>query len=172
MFQANKFLAVSFFLLFVSVAGNGQIRMSYQIGCIGGTGDTLKKTSGIVALGYQGCFRVSNGIQKFAVVKRDLFTVACVEKAPAELLQMKAYPNPVVKDLYVKSLIAFPESSGATYHFVISDFNGNVMRQQQTDIGSINSGYKISMQDLPRGYYTITVYTEKKLVKSFKIIKS
>lgn len=172
MFRANKILLVLFFLLLLAVAGSGQIRMRYQIGCIGGTGDTLKKISGIVALGYEGCFRVSNGIQKFAAVKRDLFTVACIERAPAELLQIKAYPNPVVKDLYVKSLIAFPENIAVTYRFVISDFYGNVMKQQQTDIGSINSGYKISMQDLPRGYYTVTVYSEKKLVKSFKIIKS
>lgn len=172
MFRVNKYLLVSLLGLFISLAGNGQIRMRYQIGCIGGTGDTLKKSSGIVALGYEGCFRVSNGIQRFAAVKRDLFTVACIERAPAELLQIKAYPNPVVKDLYVKSLIAFPENIAAIYRFVISDFYGNVMKQQQTDIGSINSGYKISMQDMPRGYYTVTVYSEKKLIKSFKIIKS
>lgn len=170
--RINKYFIIACCAILLTLQGVGQIKMSYQIGSIGMTGDLQPKLSSPFLLGYAGCFSITNGLQKFSPVKMGLFNIACVEKAPVNRLQLQTYPNPVINQLLVKSLIQFPETSQSVYQLRIADFNGKVIRSLRTDIQTINAGYTIPMQDLPHGFYTLSVYSNKELIQSFKIIKS
>ncbi|MDE3253843.1 MAG: T9SS type A sorting domain-containing protein [Bacteroidota bacterium] len=172
MLRINKYLCMAGCMLFLALQGKGQIRMSYQLGSIGMTGDVKAKMSSPFLLGYMGCFSITNGLQKFSPVKLGLFNIACIEKAPENRLQLQTYPNPVINQLQVKSLIRFPETLQAVYQLMIVDFTGKVIRSLRSDIQSINAGLSIPMEDLPHGFYTLSVYANKELVQSFKIIKS
>lgn len=170
--RINKYLFIAFCAVLLTHQGVGQIRMSYQLGSIGMTGDVQAKMSSPFLLGYKGCFSISNGLQKFSPVKMGLFNIACIEKAPENKLQLQTYPNPVINQLQVKSLIRFPETLQAVYQLMIADFTGKIIRSIHTDIQTINAGLSISMQDVPHGFYTLSVYSNKELIQSFKIIKA
>lgn len=170
--RINKYIIIACCSVLLSLEGVSQIRMSYQLGSIGMTGDVQAKMSSPFLLSYKGCFSITNGMLKFSPVKWGLFNIACIEKAPENRLQLQTYPNPVINQLQVKSLIRFPETLQSVYQLMIVDFSGKVIRSLRTDIQTINAGLSIPMQDLPHGFYTLSVYSNKDLVQSFKIIKS
>lgn len=170
--RINKYIFIACCSVLLSMEGVSQIRMSYQLGSIGMTGDVQAKMSSPFLLGYMGCFSITNGLKKFSPVKLGLFNIACIEKAPENRLQLQTYPNPVINQLLVKSMIPIPETLQAAYQLLIIDFTGRVIRSVRADIQTINTGLNIPMQDLPHGFYTLTVYANKELIQSFKIIKS
>ncbi len=150
----------------------GQIKMNYHFGFIGTTGDTTAKLSEPVLIGYDNCFDITNGLPKFKSPKFGVFSIACFEAKPKMALQVNAYPNPVVNVLTMRSLINFPEKDFVKYKVVFTDISGKVLRQVNTDLQHINEGFVIPVRDLPTGYFIVTLYSDKELVQSFKILKA
>lgn len=146
--------------------------MNYHIGFIGTTGDTTAKTSEPVLIGYAKCFDITNGLSKFTSPKTGVFSIACYEAAPKVVLQVHAYPNPVINELTIRSLVNFPDKDFMKYKVVIADVSGKVIKQVSTDLARINAGYVVPVRDLPMGYFFVTVYSEKELIQSFKILKA
>jgi Secretion system C-terminal sorting domain len=163
------------FLLFAAsfhLPTNAQMRMTYTLGCFGATGDTSARVTESVLIGYNSCFDFSNGLPKFTIPNTGAFNISCLEEFPKIPLEFKAYPNPVTNELHVKSVIHFPEVNRLAYFFTITDITGRVLKRFRTDLNAINTGLSIPVETLPVGYYTITLYAEKELIQSFKILKA
>lgn len=172
MTQKNKaiyFFCVISFGLLLSV--KAQIKISYHFGSIGTTGDTSVKLSEPVLIGYEKCFDITNGISKFAKPKMGAFSILCNEASPKVALLVHAYPNPVVNMLTIRSLVNYPERGLVKYRIEIADFSGKKIRDVMTDIASINAGFALRVADIPMGYFIVTLYSEKELIQSFKILK-
>lgn len=154
------------------LSSGAQIKMNYHFGFIGITGDTTAKLGDPVLVRYNSCFDITNGVPKFTFPKSGVFAISCFEATPKITLLVHVYPNPFVNELNIRSLVNFPEKKTAKYTLVIADFTGKVIRQVKTDLASINAGFTIRANDLPMGYFIVTLYSEKELIQSFKILKA
>jgi hypothetical protein len=167
---AFALLVTSLMLVSSAVA---QLKVNYHFGFIGATGDTSVKLSEPVMIDYSKCFDVSNGLSRFNPPKSGLFAISCAEEAlPKINLLVNAYPNPVINQLTVKSLTYYPEKGVSKYSIVITDIRGNPVRELKTDLLNINRGVTVSVNDLPMGYFILTLYADKERIQSFKILKA
>lgn len=151
---------------------NAQIKTSYHFGFIGATGDTSAKSSESVIIQYSKCFDVTNGLSKFSSPKFGAFAISCVETPPKLNLLVNAYPNPVVNQLTIRSLENYPEIGIVKYTVVLTDLTGRMIREVNTTIGSINQGFSIKVNDLPTGYFIVTLYANQERIQTFKILKA
>jgi hypothetical protein len=149
-----------------------QIKTVYRFGVIGATGDTTVKISEPVMIEYSKCFGVTNGVPRFEKPKSGVFSIACNEAAPKINLMVNAYPNPVTSQLMMRSLVNYPDRGKVNYRIVLADFTGKMIREVQTDLKSINEGFSIRVADLPMGYFIVTLYADKEIIQSFKILKA
>lgn len=149
-----------------------QIKTMYHFGFIGSTGDTSVKLSEPVIIDYSKCFDITNGLPRFLHPKAGAFAISCNEAPPKVTLQVHAYPNPVVNYLTIRSLISYPEKGSARYRVVLTDMMGNPIREIKTDMPRINEGFSIPMQGLRVGYYIVTLFADKEIIQSFKILKA
>ena len=173
MTRRNKIIFIAIFCwVFMALPSAAQIKVNYHFGFIGTTGDTTGNLNEAVLIGYNKCFDITNGLSKFNFPKSGAFAIACNEDAPAIALLVHAYPNPVIDQLTIRSLVIFPEKDLTKYRLVITSFEGKVIRQIKTDIASINAGFVIRMNDLPMGYFIVTLHSDKELIQSFKIFKA
>jgi hypothetical protein len=148
-----------------------QIKANYHFGFIGSTGDTSVKPGEPVIIQYNKCFEITNGLTRFSRPKYGAFAIVCFEAAPEIKLLVNAYPNPVVNELKLRSLVNYPEKGLVRYRVVLTDIMGNPIREIKTDISSINEGFSIRVNDLPMGYFIVTLYSDKEKIQSFKILK-
>lgn len=166
----------SWFVFFTCLLLNSQvfaqIKANYHFGFIGSTGDTLAKLSEPVMIQYSKCFEITNGLPKFKHPYAGAFSIACYEVPPKIDLLVTAYPNPVVNQLMIRSTVFYPEKGKGKYSVLISDLMGNLIRRIQTNLFSINQGFALRVDDLPIGYFIVTLYVDKERVQSFKILKA
>lgn len=149
-----------------------QIKASYHFGFIGATGDTSAKISESVMIQYNKCFDVTNGLTKFGSPKFGAFAIVCAETPPKIELLVNAYPNPVVNQLTIRSLSNYPERGAIRYSVLLTDLSGKPIKEIKTDLSSINRGFTIPVNDLPMGYFIVTLYADKERIQSFKILKA
>lgn len=151
-----------------------QIKTHYHFGFIGSTGDTSVKLSEPVIIQYSKCFEITNGVSKFNLPKFGAFAISCNEAPPKIELLVHAYPNPVVNQLTIRSLFNYPEKGqlNVTYMVMITDLMGNRIRSVKTDLTGINEGFTIRVNDLPMGYFIVTLYADNERIQSFKILKA
>lgn len=149
-----------------------QIKANYHFGFIGATGDTSVKLSAPVIIQYNKCFEITNGLIRFNQPKYGVFSIACYEAPPAIQLVVNAFPNPVVRELTIRSLVSYPEKGNARYSVMLTDHMGHPIREIKTDLPSINAGFRIPVHDLPLGYFIVTLYADKERIQSFKILKA
>jgi hypothetical protein len=149
-----------------------QIKANYHFGFIGATGDTSAKISESVMIQYSKCFDVTNGLTKFSSPKFGAFAIVCVEIPPKVDLLVNAYPNPVVNRLTIRSLSNYPERGVVRYSVLLTDLSGKPIKEIKTDLTSINQGFTIPVNDLPMGYFIVTLYADKERIQSFKILKA
>lgn len=149
-----------------------QIRANYHFGLIGATGDTSVKLSAPVIIQYNKCFEITNGLIRFNQPKYGVFSIACYEAPPTIQLVVNAFPNPVVRELTIRSLVSYPEKGNARYSVMLTDHMGRPIREIKTDLPSINAGFRIPVHDLPLGYFIVTLYADKERIQSFKILKA
>ena len=167
---ASAALLVTFLLLSFPLIA--QIKAVYRFGVIGATGDTSVKISEPVIIEYSKCFDVTNGVPRFEKPKTGVFSIACNEAAPKINLMVNAYPNPVISQLTMRSLMNYPDRGKVSYRITLADFTGKLIREIQTDLKSINNGLSIRVADLPMGYFIVTLYADNEIVQSFKILKA
>ena len=148
-----------------------QIKANYHFGFIGTTGDTSVKLSEPVIIQYSKCFEITNGLARFSLPKTGVFAIACFEALPEIKLLVNAYPNPVINELKIRSLVNYPEKGLVRYRVVLTDLMGKPIREIKTDISGINEGFVIPVNDLPMGYFIVTLYSDKEMIQSFKILK-
>ena len=172
MMQANKTaFAVLVTCLILNFSVVAQIKVNYHFGFIGSTGDTTVKASEPVIIQYNKCFEITNGLTRFSAPKYGVFAIACFEAPPEIKLLVNAYPNPVVNELKIRSLVNYPERGLVRYKVILTDLMGNPIREIKTDISAINEGFAIRVNDLPMGYFIVTLYSDKERIQSFKILK-
>ena len=172
MMQANKTAcAVLVTCLILNFPVVAQIKANYHFGFIGSTGDTSVKPGETVNIQYNNCFDITNGLTRFTPPKFGAFAIACYEAAPEIKLLVNAYPNPVVNELKLRSLVNYPDKGLGRYRVVLTDIMGKPIREIKTDIASINEGFTIRVNDLPMGYFIVTLYSDKERIQSFKILK-
>lgn len=169
---SKRTLVVLFACLLLNSPLVAQIMSSFHFGFIGSTGDTSVKLSEPVIIQYSKCFEITNGVPKFLSPKFGPFAIACNEAPPKIELQVYAYPNPVINQLTIRSLVNFPDRGQVKYSIIITDLMGNPVRQVRTNIASLNQGYTIPFVELPLGYFIVTVYADTEKVQSFKILKA
>ncbi len=148
-----------------------QTNTNFHFGFIGTTGDTSIQTGETVMIQYNKCFEISNGLLKFNTTQKGAFAISCIEIPPKDELQVLGYPNPVVNTLTIRSLKVFPMQGFVKYSFVLVDMMGRPIKEIKTDLASINNGFIIPVYDLPMGYFTVTLYADKEVIQSFKILK-
>ncbi len=171
--QTGKvFCFVLFTCLVFGFSSVAQIKVTYHFGFIGATGDTSAKLSEQVIIQYSKCFDVTNGLRRFENQKNGAFAIACLEVPPVNLLQIQVYPNPVIKDVTIRSVIKIPERGGVKYKIMIKNFEGRSVKEVNTDIKLVNEGVKVSMMDIPTGYYIVSLYADAEIIQSFKILKA
>lgn len=173
MYQTSKralFVLITCLLLSVPVVA--QIKAHYHFGFIGATGDTSVKLSEPVIIQYNKCFEITNGVPKFIAHKPGPFAITCNEVPPKIELQVYAYPNPVVHQLTIRSLVNFPEKGQVQYTISLTDLMGNPIKSVRADLASINRGLVIDVRGLPLGYSIVTLYANKEKIQSFKILKA
>ena len=151
-----------------------QIKTHYHFGFIGSTGDTSVKLSEPVIIQYSKCFEITNGVPRFNQPKFGAFAISCNEAPPKIELLVHAYPNPVVNQLTIRSLINYPEKGqlNVKYMVMITDLMGSPIRSVKTDLPGISEGFTIRVNDLPVGYFIVTLYADKERIQSFKILKA
>ena len=149
-----------------------QIKANYHFGFIGATGDTSVKPGEPVIIQYSKCFDITNGSPRFSLVKSGVFSIVCYEAAPEIKLLVHAYPNPVVNELTIRSLVSYPEKGQTNYRLVLTDIQGRHIREVATNLLSINQGFRIPVNDLPAGYFIVTLFAGKEMIQSFKILKA
>jgi hypothetical protein len=149
-----------------------QIKAVYRFGVIGATGDTTVRLSEPVIIEYSKCFAVTNGVPKFETPKPGVFSISCNEAAPKVNLMVNAYPNPVINQLTMRSLVNYPDRGKTVYRVTLADFTGKLIREVKTDLKSINEGFSIRVADLPMGYFIVTLFADQEVVQSFKILKA
>lgn len=170
--RIKKGILAGLLLFLLMQSSQAQIRLNYHFGSIGTTGDTSVKISEPVLIGYNKCFEITNGVSKFSTPKSGAFAITCNEATPKISLQVHAYPNPTINEFLIRSLINFPQKGWVKYRVVITDVTGKLLREVQTDIAAINAGLPISVKNLPMGYFIVTLYSEKELIQSFKMLKA
>jgi hypothetical protein len=172
MTQTSKTVLIVLFtcLLFISSVVS-QIKVSYHIGFIGTTGDTTAKLSEPVIIDYSKCYDITNGLARFILPKNGAFAIACNEAAPELELMVHAYPNPAVNFVIVRSLKNYPERGVVRYRVMLTDQRGVAVKQLETTLSDINSGFKIPLTDLAVGYFIVTLYADNEVIQSFKILK-
>lgn len=158
--------------LMLNAPAVAQIKANYHFGSIGSTGDTSIKLSEPVMIQYTKCFDITNGLPRFNLHKSGVFAISCYEAPPEIKLLVTAYPNPVVNELTIRSLVNYPEKGRVTYKLVLMDLMGNFIREIKTDLSSINEGFRIQVNDLPTGYFIVTLYADNARIQSFKILKA
>ncbi len=163
---------VLFTCLLLHVSLVAQIRSNYHFGFIGATGDTSAKLSEPVIIQYSNCFEATNGLTRFTMPNSGVFSIACYEAKPEIKLLVNAYPNPVINELKIRSLFNFPEKGLVKYRVVLTDLMSNKLKEINLTISNINEGFSIRVNDLPMGYFIVTLYSDKELIQSFKILKA
>lgn len=158
--------------LLFSLSSLAQIKATYHFGFIGATGDTSAKLSEPVIIQYDKCFDVTNGLRRFDSQKNGAFAIACLEIPPASMLQVQAFPNPVLHDLTIRSVLKIPERGVVKYIIRIKDFTGKAVKEINTDLKKVNEGVKVNMADIPTGYYVVSLYADTEIIQSFKILKA
>lgn len=148
-----------------------QIKANYHFGFIGVTGDTTVKPSEPVIIQYSKCFDITNGSPRFSLAKSGVFSIACYEAAPEIKLLVHAYPNPVMNELTIRSLVSYPEKGRTNYRLLLTDILGRHIREVITNLSGINEGFRIPVNDLPAGYFIVTLFADKEMIQSFKILK-
>jgi hypothetical protein len=158
--------------LMLNLPVTAQIKTNYHFGFIGTIGDTSAKLSEPLIIQYSQCFEITNGLSRFTPAKSGVFAISCVE-VPAKVdLLVHVYPNPVVNQLTIRSLTNYPEKGLVKYTVVLTDFTGRHIREIKTDIASINKGFAIGVNDLPQGFFIVTLYADKEIIQSFKVFKA
>ena len=173
MVQTSKhvFAVLVITCLMFHLSAVSQIKANYHFGFIGVTGDTLVKASEAVIIQYNKCFDITNGSPRFRLAKSGVFSIACYEATPEIKLLVHAYPNPVVNELTIRSLVSYPEKGRTIYRLLLTDILGRHIREVITNLSGLNEGFRISVNDLPAGYFIVTLFGDKEMIQSFKILK-
>jgi len=118
---------------------------SYSVGQVVYTTNT--GTNGSVAQGVQQPYEISTtvGINETSIN-----------------LEMSVYPNPTKNYLTLKT----EDNSNLSYQ--LYDLQGKVIENKKVNANSTN----ITMEALPKASYFLTVTDNKKIVKTFKVIKN
>lgn len=170
--QANNSVIASLVVcLLLNCSVVAQTNTNFHFGFIGTTGDTSIQTSETVMIHYNKCFDISNGLLKFNTPQKGAFAISCIEVPPKEALQVIGYPNPVMNVLTIRSMKVFPMQGLVKYSLVLVDMMGRPIKEIKTDLASINNGFTIPVYDIPMGYFTVTLYADKEVLQSFKILK-
>jgi len=90
------------------------------------------------------------------------------ENSTDQNIKLEVYPNPFAERVNVKIEEFETEQKVQNYYFELFDTAGNMVNSEP-----IADGVKeIHLNNLPRGIYFLVLYSEGKLLKSFKLIKS
>ena len=127
-----------------------------------GTGGSLSYTVGqVVYTTYTGSNgTVSQGVQQ----PFEISVVTGLEEAFGISLEIIAYPNPATD--FIKLMIKNHDVGNLSYQFY--NVNGNLLQDSKVESQETN----ISMQNLKPSVYFLKVTDNKKVVKTFKIIKN
>ena len=151
---------------------SAQITMSYTIGCIGNTNAKEPVYSSPVIVTGKSCFSVANGVNLFNKKSKDgVFTTACEVVAPvrsAAKLVINAYPNPVVSNVTVKSVLLVPAAD--LLLLTMYTAGGIKVREITTNAQLLSEGVNIQMSGLPKGIY-IGKISGARVSADFKLIK-
>ncbi|WP_158730218.1 MULTISPECIES: T9SS type A sorting domain-containing protein [unclassified Flavobacterium] len=157
----NYYLFILFLTSISVVKSYSQESVTVSGGTATGTGGTASYSIGQTTFTSQ----ISSGGNVTAGVQQAYEIVTLGNNDFAEInLVMSAYPNPTID---VLNLVVSDEKwSGMSYQ--LFDLNGKTLSKLQKMITSETS---ISMQELQRGIYFLTITNGLKTIKTFKIIK-
>jgi len=82
-------------------------------------------------------------------------------------IDCQVYPNPT-NDIIQLRITNYELREGAVLHFSVFDLTGKQLLQQKIT-GEITD---ISMENLPRSTYFLNIIVDKKIAKTFKIVKN
>ena len=172
MSQLSKLLLILVISAASLLQASAQIRGRYNIGSIGNTASVRSIYSGPVYIKGSQCFELTNGVKTLSTPSTGLFSMTCKESVEPTQMEIMGYPNPVISYVTIKPIAKFPINNLTVYYLQLLDMNGRVISVHKTNVWGLNEGYKISMANLPSGYYTVALSADGQKIQALKIIKT
>lgn len=144
----------------------------FTMGIIGNQGGSDFVYSSFVVIPGSNCIDIESGLRFLLKRGNGDFSIGCIEKQNQNIVELTSFPNPAVDFTIVKPLTAIPQITSNEYFIQVSDYRGKVYEQIKTDFAGLNSGIRISMSNLTRGYYIINITSKSEVFQSLKIIKN
>ena len=159
-----------FFLVFC-LFSKAQITVPYSIGSIGNVGQTTVVFSGPILIDAEQCFFLSNGVKTMQTPNKALFNSTCFIVTDLFSIELIGYPNPVVTDIFIRSVDKVKVVVNSKLGLKLFDATGRVVATKVVDIGMLNTGFYLSMRNLTTGSYTLQVVSGGSPVGRLNIIK-
>jgi hypothetical protein len=134
---------------------------------LGSAGDTYKNSS------YQLDWSVGELLtETFAVSQNQLtqgfhqgnYTITAIDQAKDLQFEITAFPNPTT-DIVV---LGIESQNIEAFRYILTDVNGKILQDRKIE----SNQQQINLSEMAAGAYFLSVRTNKKAVKTFKIIKS
>lgn len=151
---------------------DAQTSAKFTMGVIGNQGSSDFVYSSYVVIPGSNCIDVEAGLRFLLKRGNGDFSIGCVEKQNQNVVELTSFPNPANDFTIVKPLTTIPQITSNEYFIQVADYRGKVYEQLKTDFAGLNSGIRISLSKLSKGYYIITINSKSEVFQSLKIIKN
>lgn len=144
----------------------------FTMGFIGNQGGSEIVYSSPVVIPGSNCIDVEAGLRFLLKRGNGDFSIGCIEKQNQNIVELTSYPNPAVDFTIVKPLTTIPQIASNEYFIQVSDYRGKVYEQLKTDFVGLTNGIRLSLSNLTRGYYLVTITSKSQVFQTLKIIKN
>lgn len=165
----NLLIIVMLFFSFKGISQNTQVNANNIMGTINSSGNDATGSSGTVAYSIGQVFYTYIGVSVYNVAQgiqheEKKETLDTIEEVKPKI-DISVYPNPTTD--FVNINIEGFELGNELGTYQLYDFQGRLLKQNTIE----ENETQVSLNNLRSSIYILRVYVDKKVLKTFKIIK-
>ena len=165
-------------VMFLSSLVRGQINMVYNIGVIGNF-DTSSNFSGPIYFDPDKCIQIHNNsvvsvsthIDSTQFTGQSLFSINCLQLISKAEISFIGFPNPANAFVIIKTQLNTQFLESGPFFISVYDITGRRVANFQTDLNTLNFGFKINTSSFASGMYGIQIFSNSTNAQVLKIFK-